>query len=357
MRKRRLLLGLTSLFVALVAIEGFVRLRQWQRYGTTLPTYYRFVNDPVSGLRIPEPLSSVGPIAVNSLGFRGPEIEQPKPPARVRVAFLGGSTTFCAEASSFAATWPELVLAGLRADAPDLEFDGVNGGAGGFTTAESLVNLERRVAPLSPDVIVYYEATNDLTRDARKAAIAAGLYEVPESDHGRLGDWWLTYFLVEKNVRQLLDSRRPDEQKLHVEPEVLSRGFEARLTALLTSAKQRAPVVAIATFAVQMRAEQTSAVQRAAASSALFYMPFLDVPSLMADYAEYNRVIRRVAAAQAVILIEGEDAIPGDEEHFADSVHLRDPGLRLQAERVLRGLLAARSYRELLEQRRALRAR
>jgi len=64
MQKRRLILGLTSLFVALVAIEGLVRWRQWQRYGTTLPTYYRFVNDPVSGLRIPEPLSSVGPIAV-----------------------------------------------------------------------------------------------------------------------------------------------------------------------------------------------------------------------------------------------------------------------------------------------------
>ncbi|MSR62853.1 MAG: SGNH/GDSL hydrolase family protein [Planctomycetes bacterium] len=355
--RKLLLLGLTSLFVVLLAFEGLVRLRQWQRYGTTLPTYYRFVDDPESGLRIPEPLSSVGPIKINSLGFRGPELKRPKPPARVRVAFLGGSTTFCAEASSFAATWPELVLAGLRADAPELEFDAVNCGAGGFTTAESRINLERRVAPLQPDVIVYYEATNDLTRDARKAAIAVGLYEARERDHARLGDWWLTYFLVEKNLRQYLEARGGEEHKLNVEPRELSRGFEERLTELLTSAKQHALVVAIATFAVRMRPEQTAEVQRAAAASALFYMPFLDLPSLLADYAEYNRVIRGVAHALDVILIEGETSIPGDREHFADSVHLRDPGLRLQADRVLAGLLAAPAYRQLVEQRRALRAR
>jgi hypothetical protein len=353
MRKRPLVLGLTSVIVALALVEGLVRLRQWQRYGTTVATYYRFALDPVSGLRIPEPGHSVGPIAVNSRGFRGPEIEQPKPAGRVRIAFLGASTTFCAEASALERTWPHLVVEGLRAAAPDLAFDYVNGGAGGFTASESLINLERRIAPLEPDVIVYYEATNDLTHDARRAAIRAGLYEAEDSDHSPIGDWWLTYYLVEKNVQQFLRTRAGGSEKLQFEPRELSRAFEERLTRLVEAAEQRCPVVALVTFSIRLRPEQSPEVQRAGAASALYYMPFLDLPGLLAGYAEYNRVIRAVAGATGAILIEGEGSIPGDEEHFADSVHLRDPGLALQAERVLRGLLAAPAYQELVSRRRA----
>src|SRR6185295_525600 len=130
-------------------------------------------------------------------------------------------------------------------------------------------------------------------------------------------------------------------------------GYEQRLTELVRAAQARCSVVALVTFSVQMRAEQTPAVQRAAAASALYYMPFLDVPGLLAGYGEYNRVLREVARASGAILVEGEDSIPGDATHFADSVHFRDPGLVLQAERVLHGLLAAPAYQELVARHRA----
>lgn len=349
---RRLLLLAVGILGALLLVEGLVRARQWLRYGTTAKSYYRFTADPATGLRIPEPGYAVGPIRINSLGFRGAELEQPKPAGRIRLAFLGASTTFCAEASALEATWPHLVVEGLRADAPELEFDYVNAGVGGFTTAESLVNLEQRVAPFQPDVIVYYEATNDLTSDTRRLAEEAGLYEPGEDEHARIGDWWLTYFLIEKNLRQFQRSRQVRET-LQLEPRALSRGFEERLTRLVQAAEERAPVVALATFAVQMRRDQSPEVLRAAASSSLYYMPFLDPPALLDGYEEYNRVIRTVAAATGAILIEGETEIPGDAVHFADSVHFRDPGSKLQAERILRGLRAAPALRELLARRRA----
>lgn len=346
-----LLLGV-GLLGALLLVEGLVRLRQWLRYGTTLTSYYRFATDPATGLRIPEPGYRVGPIRINSLGFRGAEIEQPKPDGRIRVAFLGASTTFCAEASTLEATWPHLVVEGLRAAAPELAFDYVNCGAGGFSTVESLVSLERRVAPLEPDVILYYEATNDLTIDTRRLAIGAGMYEPGESDHAPIGEWWLTYFLVEKNLRQFFRTQGKRET-LRFEPHALARGFEERLTRLVRAAQAHAPVVALATFAVQMRRDQTPEAQRAAAASALYYMPFLDPAALLQGYEEFNRVIRTVAGSTGAILIEGESEIPGDAEHFADSVHFRDPGSKLQAARILRGLLAAPAFQELLARRRA----
>jgi len=246
-----------------------------------------------------------------------------------------------------------LVVDGLKAAAPDLDFDLVNGSSGGFTVEQSRINLEQRVAPLQPDVIVYYEATNDLTADSRRAAIQAGLYEAEKSDHGKLGDFLLLYYLVEKNVLHFLRGRPSDGPKLQFVPRELSRGFEERLTRFAESAQARCPVVALVTFSIHMRPEQPPDEQRDAASSALFYMPFMDLPGLFAGYAEYNRVIREVAHARGTILVEGEDSIPGDDRHFKDSVHMLDPGLRLQAERVLRGLLDAPAYQELITRRRA----
>jgi len=349
---RRLLLLGAGVLGALLLVEGSVRLRQWLRYGTTAPTYYRFATDPASGLHIPVPGFTAGPIRINSRGFRGAEIEQPKPAGRIRLAFLGASTTFCAEASALETTWPHLVLAGLRAAEPALEFDYVNGGVGGFTTHESLVNLEQRIAPFQPDVILYYEATNDLTADTRSLATHAGLFQPGEGEHASIGNWWLTYYLIEKNLRHSFGARAR-HAKLHFEPRELSRGFEERLTRLVQAGRARAPVVVLVTFAVQLRRGQTPEVQRAAAASGLYYMPFLEPASLLDGYEEYNRVIRSVAASTGALLIEGEAEIPGDPEHFADSVHFRDPGSEIQAARILRGLLGAPAFQELLARRRA----
>src|SRR5512143_2051214 len=106
---RLALLGV-SLLVALLLLEGAVRVRQWMRYGTTQADAVELVTDPATGLRIARPHMDTGRIQTNSLGFRSPELETPKPRGRVRLAFLGGSTTFCAEVSSNAVTWPALVM-------------------------------------------------------------------------------------------------------------------------------------------------------------------------------------------------------------------------------------------------------
>ena len=71
-----------------------------------------------------------------------------------------------------------------------------------------------------------------------------------------------------------------------------------------------------------------------ASSSALFYMPFLHPRSIVAAYRRYNDIIREVAMETGALLIEGEDDIPGDPEHFTDSVHFTDSGSRAMAARV-----------------------
>ena len=348
--RRRLGVLLVSFAVLLLVLEGAVRVRQWAKYGATF-TFYHLEHHEASGLEIPKPGDVSGPVRINSLGFRGPEIERPKPDGRLRLAFLGGSTTFCAEVSSELESWPHLVTRGLANDNPQVGFDYVNGGAAGYSTTESSLNLEHRVAPLEPDVIVIYHATNDLTKDTRLLATTQGLYEVEEDQGSWLGDRWLTYHLLEKNLKFLSRKKKGEGEGRPFEYDAAStsKSFERRLGELIDDAKAVAPVVAVATFSNQARPEHSPERQREACSSSLFYMPFMSVPGILEGFAEYNRVIRRVAAEKGVLVIEGENDIPGDLTHFTDSVHFTDAGSRKMAARVLTALRSSPEIRALIE--------
>ncbi len=95
--------------LALLLVEGAVRVRQYVWHGTFSTTLFRSSVDPVTGLEVPVAGETTGAIRINRLGFRGPEIEIPAPAGTIRIGFLGASTTFCAEASSNEAAWPHLV--------------------------------------------------------------------------------------------------------------------------------------------------------------------------------------------------------------------------------------------------------
>ena len=63
---------------------------------------------------------------------------------------------------------------------------------------------------------------------------------------------------------------------------------------------------------------------------------------------EYNRIIYKIAHQQGVVLIEGELEIPGDGEHFVDSVHFSDKGSRAMARRVVRALSGSERFEKLV---------
>jgi lysophospholipase L1-like esterase len=340
MKRRRglkiLLIVLAAFVAATLLMEAAVRLRQRWKHGTTR-SYYEFVTHPESGLWIPAPSQRLGPIETNSLGFRGPEIEVPKPAGRLRVAFLGGSTTFCAHASAGERTWPALVAAGLRDAHPELDVDYVNAGVGGYSTVQSLANLRHRVAPLDPDVIVIYHVTNDMTQISRAMARDAGLEDSATEEPGFFERISVAWSLVWKNLRWHL--RTSDEHpKLDAAPAQLADAFRPRLTELVQLARATADEVVLVTFSYQQRREQDPERFLQASQSSLFFMPWLRPEDILAGYEALNDVVRDVAREQEVILVAGETSVPGDGVHFADSVHFLDPGERAQADRVLAAL-------------------
>ena len=71
----------------------------------------------------------------------------------------------------------------------------------------------------------------------------------------------------------------------------------------------------------------------------------------MEGYEAFNMVIRKVAKETGVELIADEFVIPGDAEHFLDTVHFTKAGSEAMANRVLAGLLESTNFQAFIYER------
>jgi lysophospholipase L1-like esterase len=354
-------IAITTVLVAFVIVimlvftEGSVRLRQWLVDGNA--GKITDLIEQQDGLRVLVPGASTRTISVNSLGFRGPPLQQPKLEGDLRIAFLGASTTFCAEVSGDTMTWPHLVTETIQQEYPGISVDYLNAAVPGYAVKSSLLNFRKRVAPLQPDVTVIYHATNDLSWETRLLAQDQGIYE----ERGRNQNSWLAehshlWYLVVKNlqIKKAQKDASGASERLEFSADDLGEKFRKYMTQLINTAKEISDVVAVATFSYQVRPEQTAEQQLVASASALYYMPFMDPAGLLDAFGRYNRIIAEVAEDAGAVLIGGEDMIPGSSEYFNDTVHFKDAGSRMMAERVSKALLKSPGFLYLVEQKQSV---
>ena len=312
--------------------------------------------DPATGLRIPIPNGHFGPIYINSFGFRGPAIAQEKPPGRLRIAFLGGSTTFCGEVSSDTMTWPALVQKALHERWPGLSIDYINAGVPGYTIRSLLPALEKRVAQFKPDIIVIYEAVNDLSANSYDLAHEQGVAPVNQEENmGWLSRHSLLAYLVGKNIEVMRLQREVADSsgKIKLDMPRLDAEFRQDYINLVAASQKAAEIVVTITFAPRLRPLQPPDQRRAAASSSLYYMPYMTIDDLLKGFADYNQVIRQVSETYGTVFVGDADAIPADAQHYTDSVHFTDAGSVAMADRVSRVLIASPQVQALVAKLRA----
>jgi hypothetical protein len=345
---------LTGLVVPLLFLVGFglgevsLRLLQFAKFGTdsSVERSKLFFQDAETGLRLPVPGSRHGRIRINNLGFRGPEIALPKPRGTIRLAFLGSSTTYdpyCDEQSN----WPILTTSLLREAFPNCAIDFFNAGVPGFSTEHMLKHFVHHAAPLGPDVVVILPGgiNADAADLARKKGAHTGAHYRPSF----LASHSLLWGRLEKNVHivRLQRAAHLSQGKLKFEPGELSSPFERRLTEAIRTLRDHASVVAVIKLGGQLRRDQSPKQQVRAANTTLFYMPYMSIRGLLDARDEFNRVIERVAAREGALVVAGEEGIPGDTIHYADSAHFTAAGSRLMAERVGEALLENAAVRAL----------
>lgn len=346
--QRGAVLAVTTLLICLLlllAAETAVRIRSEIKYGGTFwGVDETYEIDPATGLRIPIPNSRFGPIRINSFGFRSPEITKQKPAGRLRVAFLGGSTTYCAEVSSNAMTWPALVIKAMHEHWPALDLDYINAGVPGYTIRSLLPALEKRVVQFQPDIIVIYEATNDLSANSYQMAHQQGVApRHQEETFGWLARHSLLAYLIEKNLEVMRLQRQANNpsDKIKLDMARLDAEFRQDYQNLVMASEQAAKIVVTVTFSPRLRPQQPPEQRRQAAVTSLFYMPYMTIDDVLTGFAQYNQVIREVAGKYQTLLVGDEDAIPADAQHYVDSVHFTDAGSIAMAHRVARVLIAS----------------
>ena len=340
--------------LALLA-EGASRIRHWTRHGVFWGTDQTYTTDPKSNLRIPIPNGSFGPVHINSYGFRSPEIPLEKPASRLRLAFLGGSTTYCAEVSSDKMTWPYLVVADIRKRFPGLDIDFINGGVPGYTTRTLKPYLEKRIEQFRPDVIVIYEASNDLSVNSATLAREQGVTNrTDEQSMGWLSSRSLLLYLVKKNLA-VMRQQYPllgggSQRKIFIDQARLDAMYRRDLTALVEASKQVADLVVTVTFAPRLRTNQSPTELRAAAITSLYYMPYMTPEAILEGFQHYNEIIRSVAVEENTLVVGNEDSIPADALHYTDSAHFTDAGSTLMAKRVADALLSSPLFVDLVKE-------
>jgi len=99
---------------------------------------------------------------INALGYRGPEIDLPKPPDTFRIAAMGGSTTYGSQLASWTEAYPHQLQLALSEALGDVRVEVINAGVPAYSSWDTAASFLFRVQELDPDMIIIYHAINDI---------------------------------------------------------------------------------------------------------------------------------------------------------------------------------------------------
>jgi lysophospholipase L1-like esterase len=332
--------------ITLALLEAAVRIRAKLRYGGTSPLAGDaiYTRDKTLDLRVLTPGFSLSGskvnLSINSLGFRGDEFSRQKPPDTVRIACVGASTTFCIEATSNETTWPARLQSLLQAQQPDVNIEVINAGVGGYLMDESLKNVQYRVLPLQPDLVIFYEGHNDLVIDTRKLAIQRGILLEQSGRPSKLRSFLtqksLLYYLIDKNLTLLMNDQSSVKGKLTEIPAELPDRYVEKLGVMHDMLSKDGVQLVTSRFLIRFRRDQSREVQLTNADVAFIYAPWMTIDSFLDSFDLYNGAIEQFAKSRQIPFVADHDGVPGDSVHYTDHVHFSDAGCEAMAQRFAR---------------------
>ncbi|MGQ0553477.1 MAG: SGNH/GDSL hydrolase family protein [Planctomycetota bacterium] len=247
----------------------------------------------------------------NALGFRGPEVQQPKPAGRYRIICLGGSTTYD-DGVGDADTYPAQLQEMLRDALPSRDIEVINAGVPSYTSAESLTNLVFRCLELSPDALLIFDNINDF-RPRTYSNFSADYFHYRKTWDGTANTWM-------PGEDDLAGGINPFIQFLPPKP----------------NGKQEDNVRRAGTWAFRRNLTCMAVIAQAHGVKPWFMSFVLDrkhkfsTPHMVAAADEQNDVLRDVAEAQGAGFIDLAAVYP-EGDFFTDPVHNNAAGAKLKA--------------------------
>jgi lysophospholipase L1-like esterase len=352
-RKPEFWMAVAGVIVALGLAEGAARY--WVRNlvddehtrllydpGLTHPVMVRYQAHQYEGYILrPGWVSEDGLDRVNSFGYRGAEIEIPKPDGVFRIIALGGSTTYSTSIRDWRDAYPAQLERVLREEYGYTNVEVINGGVGDHNSWESLVNLEFRALDLEPDLVILYQNTNDV--DARLVppdtyrGDNSGLRKPWDAEAMRRATAWpmrvpsVLWRIAGVNFGWL-DAEYLDLRAVIKKPCSGAKAVPGCLGMTPEEALEANPPIYyernVRDIVAVARANGAEVLLLSWAYSTNFpYRPYYETA-----WVEHNQVIRRLADELDTYFYDLEATMPPDDKYWTDGRHMTIEGDHVRAE-------------------------
>ena len=302
---------------------------------------------------IPTPNLVSGANRNNALGFRGEEISPVKPDGVYRIVAVGGSTTYSVDVEDYRDSYPHQLGDYLRARGYE-QVEVINAGVGSYASFQNFINIQFRVLPLQPDLIIVYQGYNDIhTRliypYSDYQADNSGYITPPVIDTimpdileystalriiGIRANLTKPHSALEWHRYKLASSSRRDEFLSQWRTGVYPSGifveasamdmlrnnppiyFERNLESMVALAKQHDVDMLLVTFA----------------TSPAFNLPPVSSEEYISALAQHNDITRAVAERNGTPVLDLASAFPDERAYFTDGRHMTVEGNRVRAQ-------------------------
>lgn len=272
-------------------------------------------------------------IRINTLGFRGPEINREKHGA-YRIVALGESTTFGVTLLADDRPWPEVLERQIRGDLVcDETVEVVNAGVAGWTLQNQLLRIESDILPLAPDLVVTYHGYNgfhyffaelpSMVVDRAPAEV-----ERPSRFLAKIESWW--------QLQRFLKRYEAARARINSVPEIDldSSAYAGLYRQLATLLKANGIALVVATFNMAVTPESPDEVVR------FYEQVFPDVRLRILANRMHSRLVRDIPIGLGVVPIDTSDGLDGAyRDMYIDVVHFTQKGRDRLAHNVLQGIL------------------
>ncbi len=267
----------------------------------------------------------------NSLGYRSPERPLSKAPGTFRIVCEGGSTTFDTQADTDEATWPwrlEEMLSESEAES-DSNIEVWNAGFPTWTSLENLISLLIRDVDLQPDLVILYQAYNDLQPGAHTPFDRE--YVEGHAEYSRLAlglslskPSWINRSVMIEALRKRMLPPRPTSPALASGLEMLGAEiFRRNIHNLIAIAHANGAKVLLVTQPIRIRKKHLVQDRQ-------FIEEWLHLKAEAAPAAlkKYNDILRGLAQSENAMLLDVQQDISFRDEDFWDAVHFASGGSR-----------------------------
>jgi lysophospholipase L1-like esterase len=305
---------------------------------------------------------------INSLGFRGKEIDLEKKEGQIRIVCLGGSETFGVFESKDK-EWPSQLGEMLGDEFPKAEV--INASVAGLTIKNKKAYVEKYVLPLKPDIMITTQGAllpiTDSIRGVESKRLGSQVKAkmvkspvrkfmshlgiklrteeamsrlLPEFLSTPINTWRLKWKIRKKERRHLIHKEPMDSV-----PEYIILEFEEDLRLFVEYLKGNHMVPIFLTYPTLFTTMNKNFYRYLLLSIRRLCVELSDDGIIDAS-EKFNDSIRRIAGKQEVALIDNDLLIPKTPEYFVDYSHYTNQGAEFIARNIYQFLRQSELIKE-----------